>query len=55
MQATCNSCKKRITNQAGTVTFTCPGCGGYELVRCPHCRVTGVRYTCPGCNFEGPN
>jgi hypothetical protein len=55
MNATCNSCKKRITNQSGAVKFACPACGNYDIVRCPHCRTAGVKYSCTGCNFEGPN
>lgn len=51
----CNSCKQKITNQAGTTKFKCPNCGKYELVRCKHCREIAARYTCSECEFTGPN
>ncbi|MBN1377307.1 DUF1610 domain-containing protein [Candidatus Woesearchaeota archaeon] len=51
----CISCKKRITNDNGSVRFPCPGCGEYEIIRCSQCRKTSTKYVCPKCGFEGPN
>jgi len=51
----CSSCKKRITNESGSVRFKCPKCGKAEIVRCKHCRETVVKYKCPECGFVGPN
>ncbi|MBI2145930.1 RNA-binding protein [Candidatus Woesearchaeota archaeon] len=52
---TCNSCKKKTVNDRGTVTFKCPKCSQYEIVRCAGCRSNAVKYLCPSCNFSGPN
>jgi len=52
---TCISCKRDITNDAGTTMFACPKCGKYEIVRCGHCRGIAAKYTCPECGFSGPN
>jgi predicted RNA-binding Zn-ribbon protein involved in translation (DUF1610 family) len=52
---TCLSCKKQVTNEAGSVKFMCPNCGKYEIVRCNHCRKIAAKYKCPECGFEGPN
>lgn len=49
----CTSCKKEISNMAGTVIFKCPECGT-EIIRCTQCRIDGIKYTCPKCGFEGP-
>ncbi|MBI2108140.1 RNA-binding protein [Candidatus Woesearchaeota archaeon] len=54
-QIVCNSCKKRITNKAGTTMFPCPKCAGEEIVRCEHCREIVSRYACSKCGFIGPN
>ncbi|MCK4521598.1 MAG: RNA-binding protein [Nanoarchaeota archaeon] len=51
----CISCKKKITNMAGTVRFMCPGCLKYKIIRCKNCREKAVKYKCPSCNFVGPN
>ncbi|MEM4245138.1 MAG: zinc finger domain-containing protein [Candidatus Nanoarchaeia archaeon] len=51
----CNSCKKEIINERGSVRFKCPNCGDVEIIRCEHCRSIGARYKCSGCEFEGPN
>lgn len=51
----CSSCKKKTDNDKGCVTFNCPQCGKFELVRCTSCRKSAVKYTCPECNFVGPN
>lgn len=51
----CNSCKKNISNQAGTAKFMCPKCGKFEILRCANCRQTVAKYVCPGCGFIGPN
>ncbi|MDP3699039.1 MAG: zinc finger domain-containing protein [Nanoarchaeota archaeon] len=56
MQAkVCISTKKRIDNDEGSVTFLCPKCGDYEIVRSSFARVNGLKYTCPKCEFTGPN
>ena len=54
-EKTCTACKVRITNMLGAVTFPCPKCKKVEIIRCPHCRKTGIKYTCPACGFIGPN
>jgi len=51
----CISCKKKIENLEGSVTFNCPNCGQYEIVRCGRCRKAALKYKCPSCGFEGPN
>ena len=51
----CSSCKKRIANDTGTVTFMCPKCGKAEIIRCKHCREVAAKYECPECGFKGPN
>ncbi len=51
----CISCKKKITNKAGSTKFPCPNCGKYEIVRCKHCREIVAKYECPLCHFVGPN
>ncbi|MEK6950303.1 MAG: zinc finger domain-containing protein [Nanoarchaeota archaeon] len=52
---TCLSCKKRIVNDKGNVSFSCPGCSSYEIVRCAGCRSNAIKYQCPSCGFSGPN
>ena len=52
---TCISCKKDVTNQAGSVKFKCPNCGKTEIIRCKHCREIVSKYKCPECGFTGPN
>lgn len=54
-QSYCVSCKKKVTNDAGTSKFMCPKCGKYEIVRCTHCRKIASRYICAECGFTGPN
>jgi predicted RNA-binding Zn-ribbon protein involved in translation (DUF1610 family) len=54
-QKVCISCKKRITNDNGSVIFNCPNCGKTEIVRCSKCRKIAAKYTCPECGFTGPN
>ncbi|MFH1506513.1 MAG: zinc finger domain-containing protein [archaeon] len=51
----CISCKKRLTNDKGSVRFMCPSCGKHEIIRCKKCRQIVVKYKCPECGFEGPN
>ncbi len=51
----CNSCKIEIANNVGCVTFPCPKCGKYEIIRCKHCREIVAKYKCPECGFVGPN
>ncbi|MEK6845809.1 MAG: zinc finger domain-containing protein [Nanoarchaeota archaeon] len=54
-EKTCISCKKKVVNNPGSVTFRCPQCGKYEIIRCSNCRANAFKYVCPGCNFKGPN
>ncbi|PIZ51539.1 RNA-binding protein [Candidatus Woesearchaeota archaeon CG_4_10_14_0_2_um_filter_33_13] len=51
----CSSCKIKVANDKGAVSFKCPSCGKYEIVRCTGCRSKATKYTCPGCEFVGPN
>ena len=51
----CISCKKKIDNSQGSVSFKCPNCGKYDVVRCGECRKSAVKYICPQCEFKGPN
>ncbi|MBU0471360.1 MAG: DUF1610 domain-containing protein [Nanoarchaeota archaeon] len=51
----CNSCKKVLTNDTGSVSFLCPKCGKHTIIRCKNCRQIVAKYSCPGCGFEGPN
>ena len=51
----CVSCKKRITNDLGAVTFKCPACGKATIVRCSGCRKNAAKYVCHECGFSGPN
>ena len=55
MTEVCSSCKKRLTNDVGSVILNCPKCGKGKITRCKHCRQIAVKYTCPECGFEGPN
>ena len=51
----CISCKKKITNDTGSVRFICPKCEKYEIIRCKHCREIVAKYKCSNCGFTGPN
>ena len=51
----CVACKKRVTNDLGSVTFDCPKCGEYKILRCTTCRRNATKYTCANCGFQGPN
>jgi Zn-ribbon RNA-binding protein len=51
----CGSCKKKVVNEKGSVTFLCPKCSNFEVVRCDNCRRNAIKYTCPQCEFVGPN
>lgn len=51
----CLSTNTRITNDRGAVSFKCPSCGEYEIVRSKHARQIVSKYTCPNCGFTGPN
>ena len=50
----CTSCKIKVANESA-VSFNCPKCGKYEIIRCPNCRSNATKYTCPNCEFVGPN
>ncbi len=49
----CITCKKKLTNSEGSVTFNCPACKE-KIVRCGHCRSIAARYVSE-CGFTGPN
>ncbi|HLC81417.1 MAG TPA: zinc finger domain-containing protein [Candidatus Nanoarchaeia archaeon] len=51
----CTSCKKRVTNDQGSVAFNCPKCGKLKIIRCSTCRKNANHYTCANCGFQGPN
>ena len=51
----CNSCKTKITNLVGSVSFSCPSCDEEEIIRCSHCRKIVAKYKCGACGFGGPN
>ena len=51
----CNPCKKKVANDSGSVSFNCPACSKYQIVRCTNCRSNAVKYHCPSCGFIGPN
>lgn len=51
----CLSMNSTITNDVGSVTFKCPKCGEYEIVRSKKARQIVAKYTCPKCGFVGPN
>lgn len=55
MALTSNASKERITNQAGSVVFNCPGCTKTEIVRTLHERQIAAKYTCAACGFVGPS
>ena len=50
----CTSCGKLVRPDEKAVTFYCPKCGRYEIIRCKKCRSMSVPYTCPACGFTGP-
>ena len=52
-ELTYTSCKKKVTNSEGVVSFQCPECKE-KIIRCGHCRSIAVKYTCK-CGFIGPN
>lgn len=54
-QKKCLSTNTRITNDSGSVTFVCPGCNDFEIVRSRKAREIVAQYTCPKCGFVGPN
>ena len=51
----CLSLNISITNDRGAVSFKCPNCGDYEIVRSTKARKIAATYTCPKCGFVGPN
>ena len=51
----CISTNERITNNVGSVSFKCPGCNKYEIIRSKKAREIVAKYTCPECGFTGPN
>ncbi|HLP79772.1 MAG TPA: zinc finger domain-containing protein [Acidobacteriota bacterium] len=54
MVQTCVSSRKEITNDSGSVQFTCPACQKATIVRSKNARQIAARYTC-SCGFSGPN
>ncbi len=51
----CLSLNISITNDRGAVSFKCPSCKDYEIVRSTKARKIAANYTCPKCGFVGPN
>jgi Zn-ribbon RNA-binding protein len=51
----CLSTKRKVANDPGSVSFMCPNCLKYEIVRSSHARSNAIKYKCPNCGFEGPN
>ncbi|MCC7574179.1 DUF1610 domain-containing protein [Candidatus Woesearchaeota archaeon] len=51
----CLSLNISVTNDRGSVSFMCPNCGDYEIVRSSKARKIASKYTCPKCGFVGPN
>lgn len=51
----CIALKTNIANDRGAVTFDCPNCGNFKIVRSKKARQIVAKYTCPSCNFTGPN
>ena len=51
----CSATNARITNDGGSVTFKCPKCKDFEIIRGRHARQIVGKYTCPKCGFTGPN
>lgn len=54
-QKICISCKRKVVNDVGMVTFACPSCAKHTIVRCKNCKVNATKYQCPMCHFVGPN
>ena len=52
-ESVCTSCGKSI--QEGATIFKCPECEKIDIIRCIHCKETGIRYECKSCKFIGPN
>ncbi|HIH11056.1 TPA: RNA-binding protein [Candidatus Woesearchaeota archaeon] len=55
MDKLCTSCKRKVVNDKGSVSFRCPQCTNYDFVRCASCRTIAVKFACPNCSFIGPN
>jgi len=51
----CISTNKRVDNDPGSISFKCPKCGDFEIVRSTYARQNAIKYTCPSCGFVGPN
>jgi len=51
----CNSTKRSVSNDQGSVQFPCPKCGKHTIVRSSEARKAGLKYTCPCGEFTGPN
>lgn len=51
----CLSLNVSVTNDRGAVSFKCPSCKEYEIVRSSKARKIAAKYTCPNCGFTGPN
>ncbi len=49
----CVSTKQNISNDVGSVTFPCPGCGE-SITRSKRARQNVVAYKCVKCEFVGP-
>jgi len=55
IQKKCLAMNTNIANDTGSVSFQCPKCKGYEIVRSKHARQIVAKYECPKCGFTGPN
>ncbi|MDP3729066.1 MAG: zinc finger domain-containing protein [bacterium] len=51
----CSASKVELSNNRGSVIFSCPKCAQADIIRSFHSRELGTKYTCPKCGFEGPN
>lgn len=51
----CISTKIKVANDHGSVSFKCPQCQKYEIVRSSSARINATVYECPNCGFKGPN
>ncbi|MFP4119332.1 MAG: zinc finger domain-containing protein [Candidatus Woesearchaeota archaeon] len=44
-----------LSNDDGSTSFPCPGCGKRTIYRTRKAREIVIKYTCPECGFTGPN
>ncbi|MBD3261922.1 MAG: RNA-binding protein [Candidatus Altiarchaeales archaeon] len=48
----CSSCG--VEAFKAYVSFKCPACNEFEVVRCKDCRRQSAQYVCALCGFQGP-